>query len=263
MTPFSSVGLAISLALLTGCGSAPIRPATLSPTADCGEIAPGTLARSLAELDARADMPVLECALYRIRRAEAGFPHRGAGPARVCALLADMTPDPTRRVRIATEGVRWAEYALAHRPSEEGATRYYLAVNLGIAVRDDTARALTSLDRLIAELDAATASAADESDGGPLRVLGMLYLMAPSWPHGPGDGDRALALLGRAAESYPRHPLNHLFLARAIWEVEDDDRRARHHLAVAGRRLDAADWGAATSRWRAGLDALRDELEGE
>ena len=57
--------------------------------------------------------------------------------------------------------------------------------------------------------------------GGPLRLLGALYLRAPPWPRGPGDSEKALGLLERAVEEYPGHPLNHFFYAEALLDDEE------------------------------------------
>ena len=64
----------------------------------------------------------------------------------------------------------------------------------------------------------------DVSSAGPYRVLGMVYLKAPPWPRGIGDGDKALELLQEAVRRSPEYPLNRIFYARALWEVEGEDR---------------------------------------
>ena len=79
----------------------------------------------------------------------------------------------------------------------------------------------------------------------------MLYLKAPPWPTGIGDGDKALQLLRQAAERYPRHPLNHLFYAEAIWESEQDEAEdlARNELVIGRQRLTEGDWGYSKEPW--------------
>ena len=61
----------------------------------------------------------------------------------------------------------------------------------------------------------------EQDMGGPLRVLGMLYLSAPEWLQGIGDLEKALDLLSQASSKYPAQPQNHIFYAKAL--IEDDD----------------------------------------
>ncbi|NOZ02295.1 MAG: hypothetical protein GXP54_10460, partial [Deltaproteobacteria bacterium] len=92
--------------------------------------------------------------------------------------------------------------------------------------------------------------------------LGMLYLQAPSWPKGIGDGDKAVQILAKVAWEYPEHPLNHIFLAQALWEVEGEDAidEIRTHLEEAGRLLEKHKWGYAQKRWCKAVLDLVDEI---
>ncbi|TFH41213.1 MAG: hypothetical protein E4G96_05960, partial [Chrysiogenales bacterium] len=93
--------------------------------------------------------------------------------------------------------------------------------------------------------------------GGPLRVLGMLYIKAPAWPSGIGDLDKALDLLRRATEKYPSHPLNYMFYGDALLQ-DDDKEKALENLETAYRLAVPEIWGLPYSTiWRREIDALK------
>lgn len=209
----------------------------------------------------------LSCALLALRAVRPSEIHRTAAAAKVCYLLADRHVDSHDRERLASEGMRWAEIALdgdatlkgrrGEGSAEEGRLYYFLGVNLGIAVHDHTALAIKHLERLADTFQRAVKLCPGEDDGGPLRVLGLLYLMAPPWPKGIGDGDRALEMLSEAVQKYPDHPLNQVFYAQALFDVEQDDgQKMREHLRRGMELLKNDRWGGAAERWRALLRDL-------
>ncbi len=131
---------------------------------------------------------------------------------------------------------------------------YQHALLIGLRMRVAGMReALALLDRALALLDRARLCA-EEDQGGPLRVLAMIYLKAPAWPAGPGDLDLALELLQEAATRFPTHPLNRIFLAAALLE-DGQEARAREELATGLGLADEALWGTAARAWR-DVDAL-------
>jgi len=196
----------------------------------------------------------IACALERLRL-NAGA--TGAAPvaARLCFLVADRERNAARREKLASEGIRWAELALLQ-GTDNAAVHYYLALNLGLAVRSHAALAMKNLKRLESTLKKACQQDCSIDYAGPMRLLGMLYLLAPPWPKGIGDIDKALELLERAVHDYPQHPLNHVFYARALWEAEEDDAREQitEHLQRARGLLTEAKWRGARQRW---LEELR------
>jgi hypothetical protein len=203
----------------------------------------------------------LECALMMLRKAGPfAIPHAVVA-SKACALLADEAKDPVTTERLASEGVRWGEAALSGGTEQEGAAHYWLAVNLGQAVRNHVALAITKLGRLESELSAAVRLAPEEDEGGPYRVIGRLYLMAPAWPQGIGDEDKAVETLALAVERFPDHPANHLDYARVLWEVEEEDAldTVRKHLDLADALLAKEAWGFSTGRWRKEVQQLRKE----
>jgi len=207
------------------------------------------------------DFP-LYCALDLLRRSVRHPIHRSQLPARICYLLADRGETSTSRERLAAEGVRWAEIAL-EQPAmgQEGAIHYYLAANLGLAVYESTALAVKNLKRLHRELESAMELAPEVDEGGPLRVMGMLLLMAPPWPRGIGDGEKAVELLEKAVTEYPKHPLNHIFYAQCLWEVEEEEAedKVREHLKLGMELLKNPRWGDAEKRWSKLLQDLAKE----
>ena len=132
---------------------------------------------------------------------------------------------------------------------------YYLAVHLGLILRHQGMTAIMRLPEL--EQVLTTACRKPETDqGGPLRVLGVLYLKAPAWPKGIGDLDLALEYLEKAAGDYPLHPANHIFLAEALKE-DGRDADAKEALRKSTELLDTKDWGDFEPLWRRDIEALR------
>ncbi len=217
----------------------------------------------------------LHCALYLLRTMRASSIHETSAPSKVCYLLADRDNKRSNKERLASEGVRWAQVALDGAPAqalygirgdeteEEGRVNYYLAVNLGIAVHDHTALAIKNINRIVKALKKAIQLVPDEEKGGPLRVLGLLYLVAPPWPRGIGDGDKALVLLKQAVAYYPEHPLNHIFYAQALWEVEEDDAEQdiKREISIGDKLLADKRWCGAKARWSKLLKNLAKEAD--
>ena len=176
---------------------------------------------------------------------------RSALGSRLCLHLAERETAQDKREKLASEGVGFAEAALAHGAGDDGAVHYYLAANLGLAVREHITLAAANLGRLEEEMKQAVALSPDIDDGGPLRLLGALYLKAPAWPNGIGDLDKALEMLEKAVKKHPGHPLNHLFYAQALW-VEGDEAaqaEAKAEFALGEKLLAEGVWGFSKEPW--------------
>lgn len=236
---------ALVLAGLAGCAGLKQPPAGLEQAGGCPTETAADLAARRDRIGPDTASPELQCALALLRETRDPALTRSALGSRVALLLAERATVPDRRDQLAAEGVRSAEQALAQGADGDGAVHYYLAANLGLAVREHPTQAAANLARLEREMQRAVALNPGLDDGGPLRLLGMLYLKAPPWPTGIGDGDKALELLERAARQYPGHPLNHLFHAEALWEVEGGKAaaRVRAELAQGHASLRRGDWG--------------------
>lgn len=255
--------LALLLALsLAGCAKLHRQTVALGPMTACPQQSAATLAAQQHMFGATTTTPVLQCTLEFLRKSHDPALRRTSLGSRVCLQLAVRDTDPSRREQFASEGVRFAEEALMLGASGVGVVHYYLAANLGLAVRDRLDLAIQNLPRLEREMQRAVELSPDVDDGGPLRLLGMLYLKAPPWPSGIGDGDKALELLKRAVDQHPSHPLNHLFYAQALWEVEGEGRAAQveAELATGMSLLQKGDWGYNKEPWHREFGEVRKEI---
>jgi len=64
--------------------------------------------------------------------------------------------------------------------------------------------------------------------GAAWRILGTLYVMAPSALVEHGDSEAGLELLERVTQKWPNHPENHLRLAEAYLALGDSDPAPPH-----------------------------------
>jgi tetratricopeptide (TPR) repeat protein len=251
------------LAGLAGCAKLHRQVVPFEGLAECPWQTAVGLAAKQNQLGPQSTTRTLECTLAFLRGTHDPALLRSSLGSRIALHLAERNPDPGQRETLAAEGVRFAEEALALGADRDAAVHYYLAANLGLAVRDHMTLAVQNLPRLESEIKRAVELNPGIDDGGPLRLLGMLYLKAPPWPTGVGDGDKALDLLRQAAEQYPNHPLNHLFYAQALWEVEEDGAadRVKAELVVGQEKLAQGDWGYSREPWAKEFAQFQKELE--
>jgi tetratricopeptide (TPR) repeat protein len=228
----------------------------------CPKWTPSQLEEQVALFDDTTDTFILRCALDLLRNSGDKSVYQSVAGSKICFLLADRTEaDQIRRERFASEGVRWAESSLKASGKENGDVYYYLAVNLGIAIKEHPAVALKNLDRLVSNLEKAVELSPDVNSAGPYRVLGMVYLKAPPWPQGIGDGDKALELLREAVQRYPAYPKNRVFYAQALWELDEEDSKQEvfEHLEEALRLLNQEKWETVRVRWMQDWTYLAEE----
>lgn len=250
------VGLAFicSCALSLPTELAPVRQPSLCDTWTLGDAV-----RVGRRADRQTSLQDLECIIFLLRREWLQTPEQASIACRVCFLLADVEPDPERRKLLAAEGARWGELAESLGAVSEAATLYYHAMNLGLAVRDDIVLALRNLSRIEALLTLAAYLDPSVDQGGPVRVLGMLYIQAPAWPQGIGDPERGLGLLHYAIRHFPGHPLNHLFFAQALWQTEGESQSIQKPVCEALRLSAAPKWGDAGKSWQKQAEELAQE----
>lgn len=197
---------------------------------------------------------------FRIARAVAEGPQSvrafDLSLARISLMLAgilEAEPDVTAVAAIGFDAARRAGAG-----DGNAVASYYAGSLLGLIMRGQGMKAVTRLSELERTLKAAMAEPGTD-DGGPLRVLGMLYLRAPSWPVGIGDLDLALEHLERAASEFPGHPANHLYYAHAL--AEDDDKvAARGALDKVDSLVASGEWGEYGPRWKREATELREKL---
>ncbi|MGZ8213450.1 MAG: sterol transporter outer membrane protein BstC [Methylosarcina sp.] len=255
--------LAVSLAaVLVGCAGLPHDYVRFERLSDCPVQTPDLLAANQNQLGPLSDTHALECALTVLRDAQDPVIRRISLGSRICLHLAEREANPEKREKLAAEGVALAETALVEGGGGDGAVHYYLAANLGLAVRERITLALENLGRLEREMKQALALSPDIDDGGPLRLLGALYLKAPAWPNGIGDLDKALDLLEKAVREHPGHPLNHLFYAQALWEDGSEAAliQSKAEFALGEKLLAEGQWGYNKEAWKREFDEFRQEF---
>jgi hypothetical protein len=260
--PLSLLPAVLLLASLGGCAKLHRGVVQFESLAGCPEQTAADLAAHRNELGPLSTTRTLECALEFLRNTHDPALLRSSLGSRIALHLAERAADPDKREKLAAEGVRFAEEAIALGADGDGAVHYYLAANLGLAVRDEVTLAAQNIPRLEREMKRAVELSPDMDDGGPLRLLGMLYLKAPPWPAGIGDGDKALDLLKQALDKHPSHPLNHLFYAQALWEVEGEEaaNQVKAELAAGMKRLQEGNWGYSKEAWRKEFDNVQKEI---
>jgi tetratricopeptide (TPR) repeat protein len=249
------------LAFLTGCTELQRDHVQVDQMSGCPKQTAATLVAEQHQLGPESDTHTLSCALTVLRDTQDPAVRRTALGSRVCLHLAERETHQDKREKLAAEGVDFAEAALKQGGSGDGAVHYYLAANLGLAVREQPTLAMGSLGRLESEMKQAVALSPGIDDGGPLRLLGALYLKAPPWPSGIGDPDKALELLEKAVKEHPEHPLNHLFYAQALWDEGDEATQARikAEFALGEKRLAEGLWGYNKEPWKKEFDEFQQE----
>lgn len=220
------------------------------------------LYREGAQMEDMAAALVAACKAITLRPLDAHANHQAS---KSCNWLMDFGEVPycynVRRHR--TEQVDCSDFgkAAARLAPDNAEYHYYLALSIGLEVRHASiAEASLNIKTLMSTLERVIELDAGFDQGGALRILGALYTKAPPWPTGPGDLDKSLALLQRAVEDYPEHPLNQLFYAEALLEDEELE-EAREKLAEARRLLDPARFLWRTKRFLKMCDKLEKRLK--
>jgi tetratricopeptide (TPR) repeat protein len=130
------------------------------------------------------------------------------------ARKSDHETDPHVRADLAAETRRDADACLAQAP-QAVACVFGSALALGLEAREHPARALATLNDMLATLARAEAIDAAYAEAGPARVQALVLTRAPGWPLGPGDAERAVEAAHRAVALRPSYPPNWLALAEA------------------------------------------------
>ena len=250
------------LAFLASCAGLQRDHVRFERLSDCPKQTAVTLAATQSQLGALIDTHTLACALTDLRDTQEPALLRTSLGSRLCLHLAEREDNLQNREKLAAEGVDFAEAALAQGGGDDAAVHYNLALNLGLAVREHVTLAFEQLGRLESEMKLALALSSDIDGGGPLRILGALYLKAPAWPNGIGDRDKALELLEKAVKEHPEHPLNHLFYAQALLEEGDEASisRAKSEFALGMKQLADGNWGYSKEPWKKEFDAFQQEF---
>jgi hypothetical protein len=157
--------------------------------------------------------------------------------AQVWAWLAENDTTSKARKTAAEHGTTAAKRAKELNPERvEGF--YWYAINVGLRANADRIYGL----KAVGEMEPALKKAVDLDSrydmGGPLRVLGILYLRTPGPPVSIGSVRKSLRLLQRAAENFPEYPENYLYLAEALRE----NKRIGEAKEALAKVVDAKPW---------------------
>ncbi len=203
--------------------------------------------------------PDLACTLSALREVDAPNVLQSLQGARVSAEMSARSTNDDQMKGFAQECMRWARQAASNEKVRAEA-RYWEGQCLGNVVRHSAFSAVKNMPKLERVLTEAVEGAPDVDDGGPLRVLGMLYVKAPAWPQGIGDVDRGLELIAKSVERFPDHPLNRLFMAMALWDVEEDRDGAIREFEAALGLMRKDRWTYLAPGWRKEATGLARDL---
>ncbi len=175
--------------------------------------------------------------------------------SRIAFLVADSIDGDDDKVKKSAEiGVKAARSIGIDKANPEAC--YYFALNQGLIIQKKGLFALGKLPEIHEALK--TAQKVESIDaGGPIRVLGMMYLKAPAWPSGIGDLDKSLELLEQATKKHPENPQNFIFYAEALMQ-DDNKEKALQILDIAKKLAVPEIWGLYYSKkWQTEIDTLK------
>ncbi len=121
-------------------------------------------------------------------------------------------------------GIHYAEECLEKNP-EEAICLYYQALNTGTYIQNHIPNFQRGLRKMVESCEKLITLQPDYEQGGCYRVLGNIYAKAPSFSLSSKgvtqDLDLSVEYLRKAVEIAPDYPLNRLFLARSLEEIDD------------------------------------------
>jgi len=177
--------------------------------------------------------------------------------AQALAFLAENESRPQDRRESAQHGIVFARRARELRPeSVEGL--YWYALNVGLLADVDRTYGLDAVNEMAAALKQAIDVDERYDMGGPLRVMGILYLRTPQPPASIGSTRKGLRLLQHAVDLFPEYPENYLYLAEAL----RDSGRLNESQEAIRKVLDAKPWPDRqfeSEVWKARAIKLRDQ----
>jgi len=135
--------------------------------------------------------------------------------------------DKTLRLADAVQGRKLAETAAAMLP-ESGLAHYLYAYLTGLEAENDTLRGLELVPVIEREATLAAKLNPVINGAGPDRMLGELYLRAPSAPLSIGDLEKAAEHYRRAIAIAPEHTDNQLGLVETLLEEGEYEEACTH-----------------------------------
>lgn len=262
--------LAALAALALGCGPAAVLPSKTDKKKDTLPDDVGSLL-SFAESRTFEDAPLQDLSeaaeaydkaivMSLTRKVPLSRPEMKWRLARVCFFASEQEKADESKMKWIERGEKAAAAAVLGLPERvEG--HYYLGVLKGRRAQYSgkgfsamlLARKVEDHGLRAAELDPAF------EDGGPYRLLAMLYAKAPPWPTSIGDLDEAREYADKAV-ALSGYPMNHLVRAEVLVEDgEPDEARRELETVLAAER--AGRWAHEGEIWIPYARQLLERLE--
>jgi tetratricopeptide (TPR) repeat protein len=179
--------------------------------------------------------------------------------AEALEFLAENDTRPEFRREAAQHGIVLARRARELKPDGvEGC--YWYALNVGCLADVDRSYGLDAVGEMETALKRASELDERYDYGGPLRVLGILYLRTPLPPASIGSPRKGLRSLQHAVELFPDYPENYLYLAEALRDNNHADEAKEALRSVLeskpwpDRQFESNQWKAQALKLRAQLD---------
>jgi hypothetical protein len=229
----NAVGFIVAAAVLSSCGpaSVPCPPIQKKPDTLPNDIEVLLeYAESKAFLDSRIDdlsaaADALDRAILLSKTHEAGLSRAEMSwrLARVCFYASEQQKGSADKLIWIARGELAAAVTIKDLPRRvEG--YYYLAVLKGRrAQHSGIGFSAMALAKNVEELGLKSIELDPTFEqGGPFRLLAMLYAYAPPWPTSIGDIDKALEFAERAV-GVSNYPMNHLVRGEVLAEADELD----------------------------------------
>ena len=173
--------------------------------------------------------------------------------AEAWTFIAENETNGPVRINAAKHGITLARQARELQPDRvEG--HYWYAIAVGLLADADRTFGL----KAVGEMEPALRRAIEVDErydyGGPVRVLGVLFLRTPPPPVSIGSSRKGLRWMQRAMELFPEYPENLLYLAEALHNNGKDGeacvllRRVMTAPPWPDRQFESAGWKATAKK---------------
>jgi len=214
----------------------------------------------LADLDQAADALDKAIELAKTRKSSVAPPELQWRLARVCFFAAEQQKGTADKLIWIARGEAAAEAAVRDLPDRvEG--YYYLAVLQGRrAQHSGVGFSAMALAKRVEELGLKAASLDPNFEqGGPYRLLAMLYANAPPWPTSIGDLDKAFEYADKAV-GLSDYPMNHLVRGEVLLE-DGEPVEAQKELKSVLAAPKSGRWAHEGEMWRPYVRQLLDQID--
>jgi len=126
----------------------------------------------------------------------------------------------------------------------------YNALCMGVRAKFAPTEGLGLVKEMLAEAEKVHAENPRFDHAAGARLMGGIYLKAPSWPTSIGDGEMAIEYLEKAVSIAPDWPENKLLLAEAYYEEDRNEEALR-----ALKELEALIQGVESLAWKQYFEA--------